>query len=482
MLQETKKLDQLTTTRFIAALSVVFFHSARNLDIFKFLPMLTAGPAAVSYFYVLSGLVMALVYYRPGKPFIFSKYWLARFSRIYPVYIFSFILTCLYYIEILSKIKPDKVLANIFLYQAWFPRYAQTFNIAAWSLSVETFFYMLFPFLIIFLARQPVKRVIWISLVFWGVSQVIHSTLMIGFMPEKKYLLAYFPIFHLNAFLLGVAGGIWYVVNSEQKINQFKNQILFWGSLVFILLILSLRGFLPSFPQSFSLDEGLLAPFFLIIVLTLAMDATYLSHGLRHPWLVLLGESSYALYILHVPFRWLFERYLELTESALANSVMVIIYVPASIILCILVYKYIERPARDWLRAYPLALLFMMVDISLIFIMVKFSFLIRVGNEIDGYIRTQNLTLRVGIILFFVFMIVFQFYTNHSWRSLSLAILAGGVSLTMFIYFAWISGWVESFPRSILLLISILVFVSIYLSRPLIQYINARLISRSKLI
>ena len=98
MLQETKKLDQLTTTRFIAALSVVLFHSARNLDIFKFLPMLTAGPAAVSYFYVLSGFVMALVYYRPGKPFIFSKYWLARFSRIYPVYIFSFILTCLYYI------------------------------------------------------------------------------------------------------------------------------------------------------------------------------------------------------------------------------------------------------------------------------------------------------------------------------------------------------------------------------------------------
>lgn len=477
MLQETKKLDQLTTTRFIAALSVVLFHSVRNLGVFKFLPMLTAGPTAVSYFYVLSGFVMALVYYQPGKPFIFSKYWLARFSRIYPVYIISFILTCLYYIEIMSKIKPDKVLANIFLYQAWFPRYAQTFNIAAWSLSVETFFYVLFPFLIILLARQPVKRVIWISLIFWSISQFIHSALMIGFMPEEKYLLAYFPLFHLNAFLLGVAGGIWYVVNSEQKINQFKNQFLFWGSLFFLLVVLTLRRFLPSFPQSFSLDEGLLAPFFLIIVLTLAMDTTRLSQGLRHPWLVLLGESSFALYILHIPFRWLFERYLELTDSTLANNAMLSIYVPASIILCIFVYKYIERPSRDWLRTNPRAILFMAVDIILIFVVVKLSFIVRVGNEIDGYLRTQNLTLRAGIVLFLLFMIIFQFYTNHSWRSLSLAILMGSVSLTMFIYFAWASNWVESFPRSILLLITILVFASIYLSRPLIQYINSHVVN-----
>ena len=89
----TRKLDQLTVTRFIAALSVMLFHGGRELGVLRFLPMLTSGPTAVGYFYVLSGFVMALAYYRPGVRFDFRNYWLARFSRIYPVYIISFVLT-----------------------------------------------------------------------------------------------------------------------------------------------------------------------------------------------------------------------------------------------------------------------------------------------------------------------------------------------------------------------------------------------------
>ena len=66
MLPATRKLDQLTITRFIAALSVVFFHGGQQLDIVRQFPMLTAGPTAVGYFFVLSGFVMALAYHRPG--------------------------------------------------------------------------------------------------------------------------------------------------------------------------------------------------------------------------------------------------------------------------------------------------------------------------------------------------------------------------------------------------------------------------------
>ncbi len=49
--------------------------------------MLTSGPTAVGYFFLLSGFVMALAYYRPGADFNFQNYWLSRFSRIQPVYI-----------------------------------------------------------------------------------------------------------------------------------------------------------------------------------------------------------------------------------------------------------------------------------------------------------------------------------------------------------------------------------------------------------
>jgi peptidoglycan/LPS O-acetylase OafA/YrhL len=477
MSQTTRKLDQLTVTRFIAALSVVFFHGGRKVWILSYFPMLTSGPTAVGYFYVLSGFVMALAYYRPGVRFDFKNYWLARFSRIYPVYIISFVLTCLYYLEIMSKVKSGKIMANIFLYQAWFPKYAQSFNIAAWSLSVEVFFYLIFPFLVIPAMRQPVKRLIWISLGFWVVSQTVHSVLVIGFTPEMTSLLAYFPLFHLNAFLLGVVGGIWYVANPDrQKINKFQNLLLLLGAICVVLLMLSLSEFVPAFPRSFSLDIGLLAPFFLIIILALAADTTRLSQGLSHPWLILLGDASYALYILHVPFRWILERFLADMGSTIDYDVMFLAYVPATIILCVLVYKYIERPARDWLRTNAHLLPLILLDIVLILIMTRLSFILRLGDGVAASLKTQTFALRVSVVVFFLFLLVFRFYTANSWRSLALAVLSGAIVLTGFMYLAWTNGWAESFPRSIILLIAMLVFCSIYLSHYLFRFLRPRLV------
>ena len=57
------KLEQLTFTRYIAALSVVFFHYGAWVfpaNIPWLNPILAAGPIAVSYFYVLSGFIMAI--------------------------------------------------------------------------------------------------------------------------------------------------------------------------------------------------------------------------------------------------------------------------------------------------------------------------------------------------------------------------------------------------------------------------------------
>ncbi|MBL8102584.1 MAG: acyltransferase [Anaerolineales bacterium] len=471
MSQSVKKLDQLTVTRFIAALSVMLFHGGRYIGILAYFPMLTAGPVAVSYFYVLSGFVMALAYYRPGTRFDFRSYGLARFSRIYPVYILAFVLTCIYYIDLMAKIKSDKVLANVFLYQAWIPEFAESFNIAAWSLSVEVFFYVLFPFLLIFAMRRSVKGLIWASLGFWVFSQIVHSILKVRFMPESAAWLAYYPLFHLNSFLLGAAGGIWYVSNAPQlKVNQSANRFLLLLSLGVILLLLSLRELTTSFPTSFSLDNGLLAPFFLIIVLSLAFDTTRLAQGLSHPWLVLLGDASYALYILHIPFRWMMEKYLA--RFAIPYETMYLAYIPVSIAICILVFKYIEVPARDWLRKNSHMLLFIFLDVLLIYIMTRLSFVFRLGDEIVSYRRTQNFALRTGLVIFFLSFLVFQFYKTSSWRSLAWAVLTGTAALTGLMYFAWIKGWVEGFPRPIILMIAVFVYSSIYLSRFLVPFLQ----------
>lgn len=478
MPQATKKLDQLTTTRFIAALSVVLFHSGRTLGFIRFFPMLTSGPTAVDYFFVLSGFVMSLAYYRPGTRFDFRGYWLARFSRIYPVYIFSFVITCFYYLNILSKIKPDKISANIFLYQAWIPDYALSFNIAAWSLSVETFFYLVFPFLIILSMRLSAEKMIWAATVFWVISQVVHSILFIRFMPEWANWLNYFPLFHLNAFLLGVAGGILYLTNSSlQTIKQSTIRLALAASVGVILLLLSLREYMPTFPHSFSLDTGLLAPLFLIIVMALALDTTYLSQVLSHPRLVLLGDASYALYILHVPFLWLLKGLLTLTGVTIAYGIVFSIYIPATILLCIVVFKYLERPARDWLRANATMLPLILLDVVFVLVAIRLSFVVRLGDSSTNFLWTQRFALRVGVAGFFLCLLIFQMYSAPSWQSLVRAVLSGAVILTAFMYLAWIERWVEGFPKSIILIIPVFVFISLYLSRQLIPFLRLRLLN-----
>jgi peptidoglycan/LPS O-acetylase OafA/YrhL len=480
MLQASRKLDQLTITRFIAALSVVFFHGGRELDIVRYFPMLTAGPTAVGYFFVLSGFVMALVYYRPGVPFDFRSYWLARFSRIYPVYILAFALTCLHYLSLLSKIKPPKVWASLFLYQAWVPDYALSFNIAAWSLSVEAFFYLLLPLLLLWAMRRSAKEVIWVSLGFWVISQLLHAFLMTRLGPESGNFLAYFPLFHLNAFVLGLAGGIWYLTYSSRvNVRQTLNLICLAAALGMVLLLLSLREYLPAFPHNISLNAGSLAPLFLIITLTLALDTSRLARSLSHPWLVLLGDASYALYILHVPIRWLFEDLLALTGQVIEFGVLFSIYLPLLIVLSIFVFKYIERPARDWLRTNPHMLAKIVLDLILILAMIHFSFTLRLGTETSAFLRTETFALRVGVVVVFLALLVFRFYVAPSWHSLALAILSGAAVLSGFMYLAWTSGWVEGFPRSILLLIPPLVFSAIYASGHLLEFLKPRVWNES---
>lgn len=158
------QLDQITFTRFIAALTVVFFHYGQAVfpaNIPFLFENVTAGPIAVGYFYVLSGFIMSIAYYQMdvanrGK-FNKLKYWVARFARIYPVYLIALL------IIVAAKYKTlgedwDVFLSHIFLVQSWIPGYPITLNTPGWSLSVEAFFYLCFPFLIFWVYKRELSN------------------------------------------------------------------------------------------------------------------------------------------------------------------------------------------------------------------------------------------------------------------------------------------------------------------------------------
>lgn len=471
-----KKIDQLTFTRFLAALAVVFFHSGTvfPLNTFPINPLINSGQIAVSYFFVLSGFVLAYVYYRPGQRFGFPKYFEARFSRIYPVYFLSFVLTCLYYIDIMSRLKSGKMLASIFLVQAWIPTYALSFNIASWSLSVEVFFYLLFPFLVWWSARLPVRSLIWISTGFWIVSQAVHVVLYQGYFPAQHNLLLYFPPFHLNSFLLGMVGGIWYLTRDPRSsVDQRVNRLFLITALVLVGLLLIGRRVFPAVSQSFSLDAGMLSPFFLVVVLTLALDTTTLAGRLSHPALVLLGDASYALFILHVPVRWIGERLN--TSLNLPNSILIYIYWVLIVAASVLVHVRMERPARDWLRRNFAAMLFVATDILVILSSVYAGYALQlgIGKELSAYAGAIRFMARVAVPAYGLALLLPGLYywpprvmpVPILMRRVLLAALLGGAIVTAAMLLAAEAGWIEGFSRLSILISGVMIAALVFLSR-----------------
>jgi peptidoglycan/LPS O-acetylase OafA/YrhL len=152
-------LPILTSLRFFAAAEVVVYHYSADLSIPTdfFSGLAAGGYEAVTFFFVLSGFILTYVYTsaRERDSFInvsTSEFWKARIARISPAYFLGLLLLLpsFVYSALIAKILPIELfilgllLVPVFL-QAWWPPAALLWNIPAWSLSIECFFYALFP-------------------------------------------------------------------------------------------------------------------------------------------------------------------------------------------------------------------------------------------------------------------------------------------------------------------------------------------------
>jgi peptidoglycan/LPS O-acetylase OafA/YrhL len=171
-------LTNLTPLRGIAALIVLLFH----FDLFWGGPFagtlfqtdttlfVKKGYLLVDFFFVLSGFIMAHVY---GTSFAssvtragFRRFMKARFARIYPLHLFTLAWAVLLFSAITALNFPldareksvynlSAIPANLVLAQAmgFYPGY--TWNGPAWTISVELWMYVAFPFLYGPVSRLP---------------------------------------------------------------------------------------------------------------------------------------------------------------------------------------------------------------------------------------------------------------------------------------------------------------------------------------
>lgn len=95
---ERPKLNTLTSLRFFAAGLVFLYHYAHGIPGAPrwFLSLNSHGFAAVTFFFVLSGFILAYSYLDEEKPSHLkgtrSAFWISRTARIYPLYLLALVI------------------------------------------------------------------------------------------------------------------------------------------------------------------------------------------------------------------------------------------------------------------------------------------------------------------------------------------------------------------------------------------------------
>ena len=174
-----RQLPSLTPLRGIAALWVVLYHYCGtaqylpNLDITPHSYLISKGYLAVDMFFMLSGLVMAHVYYRAFSESVGQHYrgfLVARIARLYPLHVFilSLFVATAAASQFMTGIATGSfdsmpltgprslgaIVANIFMLQG-LAAGQLSWNYPAWSISVEFIAYLALPFALPAIGRAP---------------------------------------------------------------------------------------------------------------------------------------------------------------------------------------------------------------------------------------------------------------------------------------------------------------------------------------
>jgi peptidoglycan/LPS O-acetylase OafA/YrhL len=410
-------IPALTGLRFVAAGAVVVAHALPKIvpwaenqpppTIYVLLSSLSAE--GMTLFFVLSGFVIHYNYsdqiqYQSTRGLF--NFFVARFARLYPLYLFglAFELLLKYsYSQVpgsLAEVLPYYLTLTFSWFYIPFGDNALIYQLGlipsvAWSISTEWFFYFTYPFIAYVLVLLPRTRD---KLYATAVVCVFAACLVIGvgefsapinsFAVERfgevadvgshwqdsflRWLLYFSPYSRVFEFILGCLAAAIYMDWSDRKPTPREEQ---WGLCVLAIAlmvtgILHVFFFAPSALPARAIVQSLashlhwlnlsfgFAPPIAVIIFCCARYRSALARLLSTKRVVLCGEASYSIYLLHLlvifAFRW---------EAAPVTSFRVVIgdalrfglTFLTVIGLALVIWSLVEVPARRWLRTFQIA-------------------------------------------------------------------------------------------------------------------------------
>jgi len=348
-LQQPVDIRPLTALRFFAAMWVVLYHFWPNLTAGATPALVAKGYLGVELFFTLSGFILCHVYLdsvAAGR-FGYGGFLWARLARVYPLHLAMLAAVGIMAIAAQSLGRPvdanvlswASLPANLTLTQAWGLAPVAGWNHPSWSISAEWFAYLSFPAFA--WASLKLQSRPWLALalalgLLWGLYAAFEP---LAGSPLTQATIRWGALRIVPCFALGCA------VNQLWRAGALKGGMAGWGA------VFSGAGVLACVLAG--APDALIVSLFAGLILCVARLGEPGKRSRTGNIFVYLGEISYSIYMICVPWKLLF------VNAASAVGGFDKAHLPLGIWLLLIIgviplaamsYHLIEKPARSAMR------------------------------------------------------------------------------------------------------------------------------------
>ena len=332
MLPGSARLSEVDALRGVAALAVVLFHyTSQFAALYPAAPQTALqvphGHFGVNLFFIISGFVifMTLDRTRTAMDFVVS-----RFSRLYPAYWVSVLLTfaITHWLGLPGKlVDAGTALANGLMFHALL-RVPHVDGVY-WTLEVELLFYA--GMLALYMLRQLdrlfllVGGLLALRFVYWGAAR--WAGIDLPFIAWRLLILE-----HLPWFALGLC--VHALLAPDTSSRRHRQAVLLAAVALLTLLVTAPTWRAPLALTLFALVYG---------------AASGRVALLRLPVLVWLGSISYPLYLLHENIGW--SVLLRLADAGWPPWAALLLTLLGALALSHVISRSVEQPAMRWVRS-----------------------------------------------------------------------------------------------------------------------------------
>jgi peptidoglycan/LPS O-acetylase OafA/YrhL len=332
-----KRFIALDSLRGVAALLVVLFHMAPWYPTWLM----------VDFFFVLSGFVLAHSYLYSGRKVSAFEFINHRIARLYPLHIFGLLFFIAAYVGTKAAFpRYEDGTLYTFLLQLTLTQNVglhtadQPWNGPSWSISVEFWVSLLFFF---YVSAKTRSSTLFFTAVLFLLIIYNNSGGSLFVLTKNYYGFINSGLLRGGcSFLLGVLTYRMYL--QLQNIAEPPNLLL---ASVLELVVLAMAIFVVLSTKIINSKLDMLAPFvFMFVVLVFSCDGGVISKLLYY--IRYLGTISYSIYLNHIPVVIIIVHLSKIYD--LGRTEILYAVFATVIVISHFTYRYIEKPARVWVR------------------------------------------------------------------------------------------------------------------------------------